>query len=58
MVTFGIVSGWALSHVANHNPAFFFSVPPCTEKLMITFFTETLITFFYLNFFAPGTFSL
>ena len=24
MVTFGIVSGWALTHVANHNPAFFF----------------------------------
>ena len=47
MVTLGIVSGWALTNVANHNPAIF-SVPPCTEKL---------IKFFYLNFSNPGNFS-
>ena len=57
MVTFGIVSGWALTHVANHNPAFFFfSVLPCTEKLTIKFFTERLIKFFHLLFSAPGNF--
>ena len=55
MVTFGIVSGWALNHVANQNPAIF-PVPQCTEK-RLTFFTEKLIKFFYLNFSAPGNFS-
>ena len=55
MVTFDIVSGWALTHVANHNPAIF-PVPQCTEK-RLTFFTEKLIKFFYLNFSAPGNFS-
>ena len=49
MVTFGIVSGSALTHVANHNPAFF-RESPCTEKL--------IIKFFYLNVFAPGNFSV
>ena len=44
------VSGWALTYVANHNSAFFFPVPPCTEKLIIKFFTAKLIKFFYLNF--------
>ena len=47
MVTFGKVSGWALTHVAKQNPPIF-SVPPCTEKL---------IKFFYLNFSTPGNFS-
>ena len=55
MVTLGIVSGWALTHVANHNPAIF-SVPPCTEKLS-KFFTEKLVKFFYLNFSTPGNIS-
>ena len=58
MVTFGILSGWARTHVANHNLAFFFTVPPCTEKLIIKFFTEKLITFLYLNVSAPGNFSV
>ena len=26
MVTFDIVSGWALTHVENHNPAFFLTL--------------------------------
>ena len=56
MVTFGKVSGWALAHVANHNPALF-SVPPCSEKLIINFFTEKLIKFVYLNFSTSGNFS-
>ena len=56
MVTFGIVSGWALTHVANHNAAFF-SVLPCTEK-RIRFLTEKLIKFFYFNISAPGNFSV
>ena len=57
MVTFGIVSDSALTHVANHNPAFF-SVPPCTEKFIIKFFTEKLIKFFYSNFSAQCSFSV
>ena len=48
MVRFRIVSGWELTHVANHNPVFF-SVFPCTEKL---------IKFFYLNVSAPDNFSV
>ena len=55
MVTFGIVSAWGLTSVADHNPAIF-SVPPCTEKL-IKFFTEKCIKFFHLIFFVLGNFS-
>ena len=39
-------------------PSIFFTVPPCTEKLIIKFFTEKLITFLYLNVSAPGNFSV
>ena len=57
MVTFGIVSDSALTHVANQNQAFFY-VPPFTEKFIIKFFTEKLIKFFYLNFSAQCNFSV
>ena len=40
MVTFGIISALALTHVVNHNPAIFLA-PSCTEK-NIKFFTEKL----------------
>ena len=54
MVTFGIVSSWALTHAGNHNPAIF-PVPQCTEK-RLTLFTEKRVKFFYLNFSTPGNF--
>ena len=38
MVTFGIISALALTHVTNYNPAIFLA-PSCTEK-NIKFFTE------------------
>ena len=51
MVIFDIVSAWALTFIANDNPAIF-SVAPCTER-NIKFFTEKTIKFFYLNFLCP-----
>ena len=41
MITFGIVSGWALTHVENHNPAFFLTLH-ALKKLPSSFILKFL----------------
>ena len=57
MVTSGIVSGWALTHVENHNPAFFFW-PFMHWKTYHQVFHWKTYQVLYLNFSAPDNFSV
>ena len=55
MVTFSIVSGLALTHVANHNPAFFFC-PSMQWKTYHQVFHWKTYQVFLLKFFCPRQF--